>query len=389
MKDLVILGIIALGVLPSSLSSQGIQVPQYKTVMVTANLTEDSAINVQDKREIRVSYTAGVDTFPTLVWDRKPDYPVTALNEKAEGLVETKLYVDKQGVVSRVEITQSSGRQDLDNAALEAAKQYKFKPARLNGTPVNTWVIVPFQFRMTSSLSTIGRRFEREELPPIIIKEDDRGGEETVAAPKERRKDEGPRFSKIVRPKYPDIAKMQHARAQVDVAVTVDEKGDVIAVSSHSQVRDDLVRVALAAAARCKFFPAFRKGAPVESSTFINFLFGRDKVMTDAEFLESLKVKLALPERAAEVNPEKAGVSIAFKNEVNSTDSLVIYDLTRKKIRSMFLGKLSAGAQEVVWDRRDDDGKDVESGIYFYIVIAMPDEGSTSMKYFGKVSVIR
>lgn len=387
MKSCAILAMLGLILIPMSLTSQVSQGPYYKPVLVTANITDDTAQNAQDKKTVRDS--TPLDELPLLVWNKKPEYPASALKDKAEGLVETKLYIDKLGAVSKVEITQSSGRQDLDNAALEAARQYKFTPAKLNGAAVNSWVSVPFDFRMNSDISTIGSRFEREELPPIIVKEDDKGGEEMIAAPKERKKDEGPKFSRIVRPRYPDVAKMQHARAQVDVTVTIDDKGDVIAVRSLSHVRDDLVSASLAAAARCKFFPALRRGAPVESKTFINFLFGRDKVVTDAEFLESAKAKIALPEPKVEVNPEKSGVSIAFKNEVNSVDTLVIRNLRGEKVRTVILGKISAGPQQIVWDRKDDDGKDVESGVYLYIITAVPDDGSKPLRYMGKVIVMR
>jgi TonB family protein len=367
--------------------TQTTQGSYFKPVLVTANITDDTAQNAQDKKSVRES--SSLDEVPLLVWSRKPDYPTNALKDKAEGLVETKLYIDKLGAVTKVEITQSSGRKDLDDAALEAARQYKFTPAKMNGTSVNSWVSVPFDFRMNSDISTIGSRFEREELPPIVVKEDDKGGEEMVPTPKERKRDEGPRFSRIVRPRYPDVAKMQHARAQVDVAVTVDEKGDVIAARSLSHERDDLVSASLAAAAKCRFFPALRRGEPVESKTFVNFLFGRDRVMTDAEFLASAKAKIALPEPKVKVNPENSGVSIAFKNEVNSVDTLIVRNLRGEKVRTFVLGKIAVGPQEIIWDRKDDAGKDVESGVYFYVITAMPDDGSKPMKYFGKVSVIR
>jgi len=36
----------------------------------------------------------------------------------------------------------------LDPAALEAARQWVFKPALANGKPVAVWVAVPFSFRL-------------------------------------------------------------------------------------------------------------------------------------------------------------------------------------------------------------------------------------------------
>ena len=387
MKSCVLLSALGLILIPLSLMSQTSQGPYFKPVLVTANITDETAQNAQDKKNVRES--TPLDEVPLLVWSKKPEYPSSALKDKAEGLVETKLYIDKLGAVSKVEITQSSGRKDLDDAALEAARQYKFKAARMNGAAVNSWVSVPFDFRMNSDISTIGNRFEREELPPIIVKEDDKGGEELISAAKDRKKDEGPKFSRIVHPRYPDVAKMQHARAQVDVAVTIDDNGDVIAARSLSHERDDLVSASLAAAARCRFLPALRTGIPVESKTFINFLFGRDKVMTDAEFLASAKAKIALLEPKVKVNPQNSGVSIAFKNEVSSVDTLVIRNLRGEKVRTVVLGRISAGPQEIVWDRKDDDGKDVESGVYFYIITATPDDASKPLRYMGKASVIR
>jgi TonB family protein len=382
-----ILSTLGVILIPLSLMTQTTQGSYFKPVLVTANITDDAEQNVQDKKTAKE--TTPLDDVPLLVWNKKPEYPASALKDKAEGLVETKLYIDKLGAVSKVEITQSSGRKDLDDAALDAAGQYKFTPAKMNGVAVASWVSVPFDFRMSSDISTIGSRFEREELPPIIVRQDDKGGEEMVAVPKERKKDEGPKFSKIVRPRYPEVARMQHAQAQVDVTVTIDDRGDVIAVRSLSRERDDLVSASLAAAARCKFFPALRRGGAVESKTFVHFLFGRDKVLTDAEFLASAKAKIALPEPKVKVNPENSGVSIAFKNEVNSVDTLVIRNLRGEKVRTVVLGNISSGPQEIVWDRKDNAGKDMENGVYFYIITATPDDGSKPMKYFGKVIVQR
>ena len=386
MKATLILGTLGLFLIPSCLLTQEIDGPRYKTVLVTENSSYDTAQNGQEKKAIRD--TTRVDESPLLVWEKKPEYPATALNDKAEGLVETQLYIDKQGAVSKVVIVQSSGREDLDNAAVEAARQYRFKPARLNGAPVSSMVMIPFQFRLTSSLSTIGSRIDKVTLPSIIIKEGDTGGEEVVA-PKGSKKDGGPSFSKIVRPKYTEIAQMRHASGEVDVKVTIDEKGDVISVSSLSRVHDDLVHAALAAAAKCKFVPARRKGQPVESSAYITFLFGRDKPMTDKEWQESRAVEQVMPQRFKEVNPEKAGTSIAFKNDLSSTDTLVVLNLKGTKVRTVALGHFSAGPCEIVWDGKDDAGNDVEAGVYFYQVFATPDDGSKTMRYMGKVIIRR
>ncbi len=36
----------------------------------------------------------------------------------------------------------------LDRAALEAAKRWKFDPARRDGSPVQIWYVIPMQFKL-------------------------------------------------------------------------------------------------------------------------------------------------------------------------------------------------------------------------------------------------
>lgn len=40
----------------------------------------------------------------------------------------------------------SSGHPELDQAALEAARQFEFKPARNGAEAVEVWVVVPITF---------------------------------------------------------------------------------------------------------------------------------------------------------------------------------------------------------------------------------------------------
>jgi TonB family protein len=360
------------------------------THLATVQVTENGSFNVAQNGQAvnSVGDTTRMDEPPLTIFTANPTYPTSALKEKAEGLVETKLYIDKQGGVSKVEVVKSSGRQDLDNAGVEAAKQYRFTPAKLNGKPVSIDVTIPFQFRLTSSLSTAANRMDRTALPPIIVNESDKAEEKAVNV-KDLKGDGKPSFSRIVRPKYPEISKMKHSTGEVNVAVTIDENGNVISVGSSSNESDDLVHAALAAAARCKFVPGRRNGQPVESSALVTYLFGRNRQITDQEYLEAMKAKSKRPLPLKEVNPENAGTSIAFKNDANSTDTMVVFDLRGMKIRTTSLGHLSAGAHEIVWDGKDDSGKEVITGVYFYQIFATPDDGSARLKYMGKAIIKR
>jgi flagellar hook assembly protein FlgD len=46
--------------------------------------------------------------------------------------------------------------------------------------------------------------------------------------------------------------------------------------------------------------------------------------------------------------------------------SLKIYNILGEKVRTLIDEPKRAGSYEVIWDRKDDKGKEMASGIYFY-----------------------
>jgi TonB family protein len=275
MRACVITGTLGLILIPSFLISQEPPAAQDDLAVVTISFPDEFAQSTQQKKNARE--TGGSDELPRILWSKKPEYPPSALKEKAQGLVETKLFVDKQGSVYNVEITQSSGRQDLDDAAVNAARQYKFSPAKLNGVPVNSCAGVPFQFHIEPTASAPKSTMRGTVLPFIVVGRDDKGGEENIAPKAIAAADRGPSFSKIVRPRYPDVARARNISDNVTVAVTIDERGDVVAVSNQSKAANEFVQAALAASAKCRFVPAYKNGQPVESTALIRYQFDSNK----------------------------------------------------------------------------------------------------------------
>jgi TonB family protein len=76
------------------------------------------------------------------------DYPKRALSQKREGVVGVRAEVLENGHVGRVELQRTSGFADLDNTALAAAKDWRFKPAVSNGEPTSAWVAVNVRYRI-------------------------------------------------------------------------------------------------------------------------------------------------------------------------------------------------------------------------------------------------
>jgi periplasmic protein TonB len=81
----------------------------------------------------------------------KPIYPETARREGREGRVVLRVLIDNQGKTKSVELNTSSGSQALDQAATEAIKRWRFHPAYAGNMPVDSWVNVPIDFRLTDA----------------------------------------------------------------------------------------------------------------------------------------------------------------------------------------------------------------------------------------------
>jgi len=65
-------------------------------------------------------------------------------------------------------------------------------------------------------------------------------------------------------------------------------------------------------------------------------------------------------------NPVLRGTEIAFQLENSARATLRVYDLSGKLVRTVVTGSLDAGSHTARWDTRDESGKPVASGVYFY-----------------------
>ena len=65
-------------------------------------------------------------------------------------------------------------------------------------------------------------------------------------------------------------------------------------------------------------------------------------------------------------NPVMNGTELAFELEKPGPASLRVYDLSGKLVRTVVDGSLAAGSHTARWDAKDESGKPVASGVYFY-----------------------
>jgi len=77
-----------------------------------------------------------------------PDYPALSRRLGEEGRVLLRVHVQANGQPDEVKIHQSCGFERLDGTAINAVRRWQFLPARLGGTAIAGWVIVPIQFNL-------------------------------------------------------------------------------------------------------------------------------------------------------------------------------------------------------------------------------------------------
>ena len=77
-----------------------------------------------------------------------PKYPPAAARAGIQGTVILIIDVDANGNVTNVSVEKSSRNRDLDRAAMEAARKWRFNPGSSGGAKSAGRVRVPVDFKM-------------------------------------------------------------------------------------------------------------------------------------------------------------------------------------------------------------------------------------------------
>ncbi len=81
-----------------------------------------------------------------LVRDVRPTYPEVARDAGIEGTVSMNVLIGKEGRVEQVKVI--SGEQVLREAAMDAVRQWRYKPLLLHGEPVSVVTVINLEFRL-------------------------------------------------------------------------------------------------------------------------------------------------------------------------------------------------------------------------------------------------
>jgi protein TonB len=93
---------------------------------------------------------AGLTAFarPLGGYQTTPRYPESARRQGVEGITTLRFVVLVNGHVGQIAVSRSAGHVDLDRAAVEAVKTWRFEPAKRGKEAVAVWVTLPVRFEL-------------------------------------------------------------------------------------------------------------------------------------------------------------------------------------------------------------------------------------------------
>jgi TonB family protein len=209
----------------------------------------------------------------------EPKYPGTARAARISGVVQLRALIAKDGAVTNLMVI--SGHPLLAEAAIDAVRQWRYQPTRLNGNPVEVEMTIDVSFTpeggtteksspkpapdgeaQTGTLGGIQGSADPNATPPKPpVKRVRQGGQVAAAM-----------IIKRVPPKYPNEARDKRVQGVVRLHVIIGKDGSVSqleAISGHSL----LIEAAIDAVRQWKYRPTLLNGEPVEVETVVDVIF--------------------------------------------------------------------------------------------------------------------
>ena len=88
------------------------------------------------------------DDPPQPMTSIRPQYPEIAQEAGIEGVVVVQAFIDKKGRVKETLILKGVPNTGLDEAAMEAIRKTRFKPAKQRERAVGVWISIPVNFKL-------------------------------------------------------------------------------------------------------------------------------------------------------------------------------------------------------------------------------------------------
>ena len=207
----------------------------------------------------------------------KAQYPEAAREKQLQGQVWVKILVSETGDVENVEVI--SGDPILVDAAVRAAKKWKFKPFLKNGNPVKVSTKLPFNFAFAENV-------HEEKIPKEKVQDQKVSPVEETAGNVDNPSslDEAPRRVRVsagvsqglllrkVAPVYPAEARRARIQGTVILQAKISKEGRIEDLQLISG-RKELAPAAIGAVEQWLYRPYLLMGEPVEVETQIQVNF--------------------------------------------------------------------------------------------------------------------
>ena len=119
------------------------------TVLMTAAAVDRFPMFVTLSAQSTVYRPGNGVSLPRVVHETKAEYTREAMQAGIQGSVYLDVVIDENGDVAGVEVNRSLDKEyGLDQAAMDAARQWKFKPGEKDGKPVAVQVEIEMRFRL-------------------------------------------------------------------------------------------------------------------------------------------------------------------------------------------------------------------------------------------------
>jgi TonB family protein len=231
-----------------------------------------------------------------------PKYPPEALQARVQGTVRLQVRITKEGNVYRVELV--SGHPMLARAAIEAVKQWKYKPYLLNTEPIQVETIVQLTFTLPKEAGGQGlvtdspleptplsngsqniRRTSPEttgavgEAPRVLLGNVPSGVQDSTyllgpVYKSVRVSEEIMRAMRILKvdPLYPPLPKGSRIQGQVILSIRINQSGEVVSIRTISG--DPLLgQAAINGVKQWKYQPYLLNGEPIGVKTQVHLSF--------------------------------------------------------------------------------------------------------------------
>ena len=193
---------------------------------------------------------------------QKADYPIEAERQQLQGEVIVKLLVSETGDVEAVEVV--SGDPILAQAAVAAARKWKFKPFIKGGKPVKASTKVPFDFAFSDKIT--------DKSPPPVPETPSSSNKDL---PDTVRISQGMAQGLLihkVQPIYPLAARNNHIQGTVVLNALIGRDGRISELERISGP-PELTPAAAGAVQQWRYKPYLLDGKPVQVRTQITVIF--------------------------------------------------------------------------------------------------------------------